>query len=79
MRKLGEILAIRGTSTVKVGKEVKKCPKCGSNNLIGRAMVKGMAFINLDTMKTDELCDDFEICDVDNLRYECWDCGREWE
>ena len=84
MRKLGEMLKIRSSSSIKVSKEVKKiipkrCIKCNSKNIIGHGLVIGMAKINLDTLEVDECGDDFEICDEDNLRYECWDCGREWE
>jgi len=54
-------------------------PKCKSSNIIGRGMVIGMAYINLETMETDELGDDFEICDKDNLRYRCFDCEWDWD
>jgi len=54
-------------------------PKCRSSNIIGKGMVIGMAYINLETMNVDELGDDFEVCDKDNLMYRCFDCGKEWE
>ena len=54
-------------------------PKCKSSNIIGRALVIGMAYISLETMNVDELGDDFEVCDKDNLMYRCFDCGKEWE
>lgn len=65
-------------------KEVKiihptQCPKCKSNNIIGGGMVIGRAFINLSTMKVDELGDDFEIYDEENLRYLCFNCNYDWE
>ena len=56
-----------------------QCPKCQSENIIGRGMVIGHAYINLKTMETDELGDDFEICDKDNLRFMCFDCEWDWE
>jgi len=84
MRKLGEMLRVRSMKSIKESKEVKKiipnrCIKCNSENIIGHGLVIGMAKINLDTLEVDECGDDFEICDEENLRYECWDCGREWE
>jgi len=54
-------------------------PKCKSSNIIGRGMVIGMAYINLETMNVDELGDDFEVCDKDNLRYRCFNCEWDWE
>ena len=54
-------------------------PKCKSSNIIGRGMVIGMAYINLETMNVDELGDDFEVCDKDNLMYRCFNCEWDWE
>ena len=56
-----------------------QCPKCKSSNIIGKGMVIGMAYINLETMNVDELGDDFEVCDKDNLRFECFECRWDWE
>jgi 3-isopropylmalate dehydratase small subunit len=56
-----------------------QCPKCKSNNIIGRTMVIGMAYVNLEIMNVDELGDDFEVCDKDNLLYRCFECENDWE
>ena len=56
-----------------------QCPKCQSRNIIGRGLVIGYAHINLKTMEVDELGDDFEVCDKDNLRFECFECRWDWE
>ena len=55
------------------------CPKCKSKNIIGRGLVIGYAYINLETMQVDELGDDFEIYDRDNLSYRCFNCEWDWE
>lgn len=57
----------------------KQCPLCKSTNIIGRGIVIGYAYINLDNMQVDEFGDDFEICDEENLEYRCFVCDNDWE
>lgn len=66
---------------IQSGKKIhpKQCPKCKSKNIIGRGLVIGYAYINLENINVDELGDDFEILDEENLRYRCFSCGNEWD
>jgi len=82
MRKPFDMLYLRNKSRAK-GSKVKiihptQC-KCGSANILGRGMVCGLAYVNLEDFSVDELGDEFEVMDSENLFYECSDCGRVWE
>lgn len=58
----------------------KQCPKCKSKDIMGKGLVIGYGWINLDDMNVDE-ADDFEIYDDENLEYICQEdgCGYSWE
>lgn len=56
----------------------KKCPSCGSTNVMGFAEVTDYAYINLDDFSVDETLGDPELAG-DVTEFRCSGCDHEWE
>jgi hypothetical protein len=63
------------------GGSMKKCPKCGSQEIYSHIVVYGFSWVNVNTLTVDDMPDEVDF-DYENLEdadeLHCFSCDYSW-